>query len=129
MLHFLLRLTPAFILYSVAQAASLAPAVLGVPPSDNDIVIAQAKVSGESAQPPTEFKNFGSGGLKEAPSILDSAPDQTGSITTLPKDLIDPNNPGIMIYEGLSQPGPTTGIPAPPLIELNEQPGTSGAIK
>ena len=88
MLRFLLRLAPAFIIYSAAnaQAPPVLPNVPTPPPANS--IVPQPDTSAKSARPSCEL-NFsvpkGFGDLEEAPSdICDSAPDQTGSITVRP---------------------------------------------
>jgi hypothetical protein len=78
MVRFLLRLAPAFIIYSAAnaQAPPIVPDVPGAPPPSKDIVVPHPDTSGKDLKirVPDGF-----GGLKELPS--DSGPDQTGSTT------------------------------------------------
>jgi hypothetical protein len=82
MVRCLLRLTPAFIICSAANAQTppVVPDVPGAPPSDHDVIIPKPDSSGQRPRPPIKFKMpDGFGGLKEDPSSMDSAPDQTGS--------------------------------------------------
>jgi hypothetical protein len=92
MVRFLLRLTPAFVIYSAAnaQAPPILPDVPTAPPA-NSIVVPQPDTSAKSARPLCDLKFSvpkGFGDLTEAPSdICDSAPDQTGSTTARPNPL------------------------------------------
>jgi hypothetical protein len=108
MFRLLLSLIPALILYSAAHAASVTPDLPGaVSPFDDYFAILQPDFSAQSAQPPIKFKSLvpdSLGGLKEAPSIFDRAQDQVSSIATIPNQLIDPNDPGIVIYVALNLP-------------------------
>jgi len=90
MVRFLLRLAPAFIIYSAAnaQAPPVTPDVADAPTSSKGIVV---------PHPDTADKDLkirvpdGFGGLKDLPS--DSAPDQTGSTTPIPSQpLSDPSD-------------------------------------
>jgi len=99
-LCFRLSLALAFVLHSAANA-QMPPVVSAVPrasPPNNAIVVPPPDTSGNAARPPPEFKILvpdGFGGLKEVPSMTDSAPDQTGSTTTLPtQPLTEPNGDG-----------------------------------
>ena len=96
MVRFLLRLAPAFIIYSAAHAQTppVVPDTPGAPPSNNDIVVPQPDTSDKDVKIRVPF-----GGLKDLPS--DSAPDQTGSTTTIPsQQLNDPSDskPIIIIF-------------------------------
>jgi hypothetical protein len=96
MLRFLLLLTPALIVYSAAnaQAPPVTLDVPGGPPSNKDVIVPQPDTSPNSSRPPPKFKMpDGFGGLKEEPSVIDSAPDQTGSTTVIPRQpLSEPND-------------------------------------
>ena len=91
--RFLLRLAPAFIIYSAAnaQAPPVVPHVPGAPPTNNGIIA-------NAARPPSEFKPRvpdGFGGLKEVPDVTEGMPDQTDSTTTIPdQPLGEPNDNG-----------------------------------
>jgi hypothetical protein len=93
MLRFLLRLAPAFIVYSAAnaQAPPVTPDLSGGPPT---IISPPPNASPNSSRPPPKFMMpDGFGGLKEEPSTIDSAPDQTGSTTIMPEQpLSEPND-------------------------------------
>jgi hypothetical protein len=94
--RFLLLLTPAFIIYSAAnaQAPPVTLDVPGGPPSNN--IVPPPDTSPNTSRPPPKFKMpDGFGGLKEEPSVIDSAPDQTGSTTVRPNPpLSEPNDNG-----------------------------------
>jgi hypothetical protein len=100
MVRFLLRLAPAFLMHSAAnaQAPPVVPEVPTAPPA-NSVVVPPPDTSAKSGRPSCDLKFSvpeGFGDLKEAPSdICDSAPDQTGSTTTIPNQpLSDPNDGG-----------------------------------
>jgi hypothetical protein len=100
-LRFLLRLTSAFFLVHSAANAQTRPFVVdvpGSPPTNNAIVSPPPDASGTPPRPPSEFKILvpdGFGGLKEAPGISDSAPDETGPAARVPNQpFIDPNDSG-----------------------------------
>jgi hypothetical protein len=87
MIRVLLRLAPAFIIYSAAnaQAPPVVPDVPGAPPSSEDIVVPHPDTSDKDVKIRVPF-----GGIKDLPG--DSAP-QTGSATTIPSQpLSDPSN-------------------------------------
>jgi hypothetical protein len=96
MLRFVLFLAPAFVIYSAANAQ--APPVTNVPassPSNKEAVVPQPLPN--SLRPAPKFKMpDGFGGLQEeGPSMLDSAPDQTGSTRETPNPpLIEPTDNG-----------------------------------
>ena len=100
MLRILLRLALAFIIPSAAnaQAPPVVPDVLGAPPTNNAIVVPPDTSGNSGRRPPSEFKILvpdGFGGLKEAPGITESAPDQTGSTTSVPNPpLTEPDDNG-----------------------------------
>jgi hypothetical protein len=97
MLRFVLLLTPAFIVYSAANAqAQPVTNVTAGSPSNKEPVVPQSDSSTSSSRPAPKFKiPDGFGGLKEEePSVLDSAPDQTGSTTARPNPLIEPTDNG-----------------------------------
>ena len=83
MVRFLLRLAPAFIIYSAAHAQA-PPVVPEVPPSSKHIVVPPGDTSGKSAPPQLNITAPDSfGGPKEVPKITDE-PNQTGPTTTIP---------------------------------------------
>ena len=96
-LCFRLSLSLALVLHSAANAQTppVGPDVPHAPPTN---VVPAPDTSGNSAGPRSEFKILvpdGFGGLKETPGMNESAPDQTGSTTTLPtQPLTEPNNNG-----------------------------------
>jgi hypothetical protein len=97
MVRLLLCLTPAFIIYSAANALA-PPVVPDVPPvPPGNAIVVPPDTSANSARPLCEGKfevPKGFGDLEEAHSdICDSAPDQTGSTTTTPNQpLNEPDN-------------------------------------
>jgi hypothetical protein len=86
-----------FVLHSAAnaQTPSVGPDAPRAPTTN---VAPAPDSSANSAQSRSEFKILvpdGFGGLKETPGMNESAPDQTGSTTTLPtQPLTEPNNNG-----------------------------------
>lgn len=86
--RFILRLAPAFLIHSaaIAQTPPVLPDVPVAPQSNSAIVAPPADTAGNPQRPSREFKILvpdGFGGLKEAPGITESAPDQTGSTSPL----------------------------------------------
>jgi hypothetical protein len=83
----------AFVIGSAANAQT-PPVIPDVPRAPPTSAIPPPDSSGNSARSPSEFKIVvpdGFGGLKELPATTESAPDQTGSTTTLPAE---PNDNG-----------------------------------
>lgn len=86
MVRFLLRLAPAFIIYSAAHAQA-PPVVPEVPPSSKHSVVPPGDTSGKSAPPQLNITVPDSfAGPKEVPKITEE-PNQTGSATTIPNRL------------------------------------------
>ena len=85
MLRFLLRLAPAFVIYSVANAQA-PPVTLDVPGGSPTDVIGSPPDSprNSSHQVPKLKTPDGFGGLKEDPAMLEGAPDETGSVMGTP---------------------------------------------
>jgi hypothetical protein len=100
MLRFLVHLVPALVIPSCAnaQAPPVGPNTPSAPSTNNAVVVPPPHASSSPVQPSPEFKILvpdGFGGLQQAPGIIDSAPDQTGStVKMLDQPLSEPNSNG-----------------------------------